>query len=206
MICVSNFDTDGNGYLTKSDVESVTDLGTVFNNQAITNFDEFELFTGIKNITTAPFTGCDNLISVKLPLSIEELGYGVFSGIKGLNDVNLPNLKSISNAVFRGSFIERVTNLGHITKLGSSGESYLFYGCSNLKYIELPSTLKTINYRSIFGLKDLTIVCRAIVPPTIDGQTLEASRIFVPDESLDSYKSSWSYLADKIKPLSEYSE
>ena len=54
-------------YMTKSEAEAVTSIGTVFrDNTAITHFDEFEYFTGVTSLASYAFA-CKNLTTVKIP-------------------------------------------------------------------------------------------------------------------------------------------
>ena len=94
MICANNFDTDGNGYLTKAEVEAVTDLGNKFaQNKEIASFDELKYFTKIselKHFWTGQFNAgqfyeCSNLVSIELPNSVTYLGMNTFSGCTSLN-------------------------------------------------------------------------------------------------------------------------
>ena len=56
---------------------------------------------------------------------------------------------------------------------------------------------------------NLTVICRAFVPPTLSGSlsyTGNIKTLYVPDDSVDDYKAAqyWSAIASKIKPMSEY--
>lgn len=71
--------------------------------------------------------------------------------------------------------------------------------------VDLPSTITKIpNYTR--GAK--TWIIRTVVPPDINGYSnlFGASAIFVPDESVNAYKSAsgWTSYSNIIKPLSEY--
>lgn len=80
-----------------------------------------------------------------------------------------------------------------------------------LTKLTLPNTITLIQDKSITGCSDLSrIKVLSINPPTLEGVTMFDSMssdlvIYVPDESIDAYKTAnnWSLLADKIKPLSE---
>ena len=73
----------------------------------------------------------------------------------------------------------------------------VFYGCSALKSIQLPSTLKTVNDNTLFGCTSLkTVKVRAAIPPYFagTGDPTEMSDVFsnaqlnVPDGTDTKYK------------------
>lgn len=73
-ICVSNWDADGDGELSKDEAAAVTNLGSVFsNNTEITSFDELKYFTGLTSLYSS-FSGCSNLSSITLPESLTSIG------------------------------------------------------------------------------------------------------------------------------------
>ena len=60
---------------------------------------------------------------------------------------------------------------------------------------------------ALFGLKNnVTVVCHAVTPPSFGTFNNNPLALYVPDESVDAYKSAngWSQYAKYIKPLSEY--
>ena len=122
-ICVENWDTNGDGELSKAEAAAVTTLRknnqAVFsNNQNITSFDELQYFTGLTGIDNSAFYMCKNLERVTLPEGITQIGNYAFLACK-LTSINLP---------------EGIESLG----------VYSFSQCNNLKHIRLPESLKTI--------------------------------------------------------------
>ena len=88
--------------------------------------------------------------------------------------------------------------------------------CKSRDLIDLPSTLKTVEYFGYHAPKIL--ICRAVTPPSISFNYSWANgnnntALYVPDESVDAYKAhaKWSKMGtggtsivNRIKPLSEY--
>ena len=67
-LCVSNWDTDGDGELSYEEAAAVDSLGKVFTgNKRLRSFDELEYFTGLKAIDTDAFRDCEALQSVRIP-------------------------------------------------------------------------------------------------------------------------------------------
>ena len=109
-LCVANWDTNNSGYMSKGEVERITDIGTVFKgNTEITSFNEFENFTGITSLvsgsssTLSAFTGCTNLESIKLPSSLTVFGNYSFQGCSKLSITEIPvGTTSIGTNAFYG--------------------------------------------------------------------------------------------------------
>lgn len=101
-----------------------------------------------------------------------------------------------------------------ITKLGDYNLNYggaTFYNCSNLEVVHLPSSLSSIgNYVFYQCSKLKKIVCHTITPPSLEMYALSTIDygvdFYVPDESVDAYKTKWSKVASRIYPLSQYTE
>ena len=93
-------------------------------------------------------------------------------------------------------------------------KSQWIWNCKNLTLIDIPSTVTTLNgygiqnYNSTNPKPKYNIICRAINPPTLGNSnyTNELVKIYVPDESIDLYKTAnvWKNLASKIVGISTY--
>jgi len=88
-ICVENWDTNGDGELSKAEAAAVTTLkkdngdGTfgdpVFKeNTTITSFDELQYFTGLTSVEEDAFFKCTNLTSVIVPKNVKTIEYQAF--------------------------------------------------------------------------------------------------------------------------------
>lgn len=95
--------------------------------------------------------------------------------------------------------------------------SLTFYNCQSLNKLEFGPDLTTIGanafYRVGYNGLDATFIFHSTTPPTISANTFPTDyanynyfRIFVPDESVELYKtaSQWSTYASYIYPLSDY--
>ena len=69
-ICITNWDTDGDGELSYEEAAAVTTIGTEFNGKGIFAFDELQYFTGMTSIPSSAFSDCSELLSIKLPDNI----------------------------------------------------------------------------------------------------------------------------------------
>ena len=185
-ICVTNWDTDGDGELSYVEAAAVTTIPyDVFSgNREISSFDEFQYFTGITELDyycDSSDEGSDyfgafsysTLKSIKLPPSLETISYGAFRGCEQLEEITIP---------------ATVTTIQQVA----------FLGCSNKKLVvimesETPPVMQgdySVTYPdpSVFGWS-WQINAKAILVPT--------------DEAVSTYKSTqyWSTYSSIIHKI-----
>jgi len=138
------FDTDKDGELSYREAAAVTTMEGAVTGvatiKAITSFDEFQYFTGVKTLPEEYFTGWESLSSITLPPSLTKLSKKAFYGC--------PALKSV---VFSDG-LERI------------GES-AFANCSNLSSVVLPRTLIEIERAAFSSCQSLSSV---ILPDNLE--------------------------------------
>lgn len=151
-ICVdpaTGWDANGDGELSYTEAEEVTNIGTVFrDNTSITSFNELQYFTGLVGLTTYAFEGCSQLTSIILPNSIIITTNGTFSGCSSLTSVTLSSsLQRIANSMFQDcSALTHIDIPATVTTIGQDA----FKGCSSLTSIVIPASTTTI-YNSAFN-------------------------------------------------------
>lgn len=167
-ICVANWDTDGDGELSKQEAEAVTTLkadhgdGTYGDpafkdNTAITSFDELKYFTGLTSIESGTFNGCTNLKTVVVPEGVETIADEAFKGCTELLTVSLPDgLTKIGNFAFQSAkklFAIRLPET--LTEI----ETYAFRYCSSLRSVVLPANIQKLGTGAFMltGLNTLNI-------------------------------------------------
>ena len=127
-------DTTGDGEISYGEAAAYTgDFNFHFqDNLNIYSFKELQYFTSVTNIGSAAFSGCENLLEIKLPNSIKSISYSAFQNCKSLRIIVIPeNVNSI--------------------------EGQAFHSCENLKYITIPKHLNNISSSAFEGtawLKD----------------------------------------------------
>lgn len=128
LLCVENWDTNGDGELSYAEAAAVTELKGVFTNKAnISSFDEFKYFTGVTKIDDKDFFCCHNLRSVVIPSSITSIGADAFcncddhltslvipSSVTTIAKLAFANCKSLTSIVIPAS----VTSIGRHTLVG----------------------------------------------------------------------------------------
>lgn len=111
--------------------------------------------------------------------------YGTFGGCENVTEIYLPSIKTIG--------------------------VYAFWRNFSLKKIHIGSLCSLIETAAFQGSDIEDFVIESINPPTTKGNTFVGctiEKIYVPDESVEAYKTAtnWVMFADRIKPLSEYTE
>lgn len=99
-ICVGSWDTNGDGELSYLEAESVTDIGEVFYKKNISNFTEFQYFTGVKSIPSYAFYSCCNLKSISLPPYLETIKKEAFYNCSEIDSLKLPNTLALLESAF----------------------------------------------------------------------------------------------------------
>jgi hypothetical protein len=123
--------------------------------------------------------------------------------VRGCKNTTIPlGITSIGSAAFADSNVVNIDIPKGVTTLYTES----FNSCKSLQSIVLPETITTINGFSFNACKALkTITVHAITPPLLgsNNYTNSVIDVYVPDESVEAYKASWSIYADRIKPISE---
>jgi hypothetical protein len=228
-VLMANGIGDGIG-ITKRDAKAVTSIGTWFkSNKVIVQFPELPLF-GIKEIPNDSFNGCSALQAIELPSAITRIGNYAFYQCTSMEiDIVADNITEIGQRAFYQSAItsfssESVGTIGnfafngcpnlHKVRLGE-GCTYVgadsFAGCGNLKAVAIGSNVATImNYAfgNCSGLNEIVIY--AITPPSLPYTNALTNTnncpIYVPDASVEAYKSAtnWLNYAPRIYSLTDY--
>ncbi len=104
--------------------------------------------SGTVGLATSAFEGCDSLVSISIPDSIQHIGFYVFDGCTSIEEANIP-----SSVVFNlpKTSLRRVT----ITS-GTVIDEYAFYNCSKLESVTMPDTIVKIGTYAFSGCSALT--------------------------------------------------
>lgn len=89
--CVTAFDTNGDGELSFEEAAAVTDLTCLsLEGLPFVSFDEFQYFTGVREIPMRCFGNCPNLRSITLPEGLETIGDLAFFHCESLQEIRIP--------------------------------------------------------------------------------------------------------------------
>lgn len=158
-LCVSNWDTNGDGELSEAEAAAVTDIGEVFKgNTSIKSFNELKYFTKLNVIHLDAFWGCTDLVSVHIPDNVSSIGSSVFRDCSSLTSINIPSsVASIGNNAFAScSSLTSVIIPDKVTRI----EDCTFRYCKNLANITIPEGLTHIGwcaFEECLGLKTIKL-------------------------------------------------
>ena len=116
----------------------------------------FTLPTFVTKIDPNEFAGFDNIKSVTLHSGVEEVGFGAFAGCDNITDITLHKAEISVRYLFGYNNNDSIDgelapSLVRLTYLGGENlASYAVADCRSLKYVTLPSGLKTLGDRA-FG-------------------------------------------------------
>ena len=111
---------------------------------------------GVTNLQNDAFSGCQNLMTVRLPESLDYIGSGVFENCLGLTNMVIPDAVCyIGGQTFSGC-----ANLASVTLPDSltSLPYQLFENCASLKSINIPASVTGIDYGAFIGCTALTSI------------------------------------------------
>ncbi|MBO7618769.1 MAG: leucine-rich repeat protein [Bacteroidales bacterium] len=203
-ICVTNWDTNGDGELSYQEAAVVTDLNSsfVFDTE-ITSFDELQYFIGLSSINDGEFVYCESLTSIKLPNSVTVIGNMAFYGCYNLRGLlTIPDsVISIGDYAFYDcssltslDFGSSVTSIGSFAFSWCSGlegmltiptpviaiGDYAFHKCSGLTSLTISNSVELIGDSTFYDCNIYSITCFSETPP-------EVNNSFVSEGSLAAY-------------------
>lgn len=189
QICVEHFDTNGDGVLSFEEAAAVTSISRLFDNyKTITSFNEFQYFTGVKEVPNA-FRDCGDLASIVFPESIESISPHTFENCISLTSIELPNsLSSIGVYAFSGC--KGLVHLAIPSKI-SVIETGVFQVCTSLISISIPSRVTSIKETAFTNCNAISqIYCQAIEPPVCEGEVFShfTATLYVPVGSKEKYQ------------------
>lgn len=160
----------------------------------------------VTSIGDYAFCECSSFRSITIPNSVTSIGENAFRKCSSLRSITIPNsVTSIGKAAFLLCEFSSITIPNSVTSIGENAFSYCKFSS-----ITIPSSVTSIGGRAFMQCTRLeTICCFAKTPPAINSSTFDehyVETIYVPKNSVNSYKSSWSNFSEKIKPMNNYGE
>ena len=163
--------------------------------------------SGVVTIGAYAFSNC-KLLSQVLDLSnVTSIGSNAFQTCSKLLSTNISNkCTSIGTVGFRDCVL--LTTIGDTTGLTTVSD-YCFYGCTLLDKFELGVNCTSIGNNSFTNcthLRYLKINGTSVVLNYISALTNTTCKIYVPDDSVASYKAAtnWSTYASRIFSLTQF--
>lgn len=167
-----------------------------------TSLTGVSLGAGLTGIPDSCFYHCDSLTSLTIPENITNIGNRAFA-YSALHSLIIPDgVSSIGNNCFSNcTNLSAVTLPSGLTQLSA----YCFYNCTNLITITIPQTMTTVDagvFSGCSGMESMTF--EGITPPSLSGSTNSLGStaytfpIYVPCQSINAYKASFSSYANRI--------
>lgn len=186
-----------------------------------TELYSIEIPDTFKSIGDYAFENCSGLASIVIPSNVKTIGDGVFCGCSSLSSITVETGNSVYDSRNNcDAIIETATNKllygckntaisNTIASIGNGA----FKGCSELTSITIPNTITSIGdyaFINCVGLESIT--CDATSPSSLGTSAFDNTNncpIYVPEESVNTYKTNWSQYSDRIKysaSLSDYAK
>lgn len=212
--------------------QGTTKIGnTIF--RGCQNLTTVNVPNSVTSVEDGAFYVCSKLTTVNFPSNMTSFGSNTFYNCSKLTNVTIPyGVTTIGAQVFWAcTSLTSITIPDSVTSIGNSA----FRACKLIKSIVVPNSVVTIAYGAFWGMfeledavfgtavetigsdiftdkryhLDFTIRVLATTPPTLGTNFVPSTfvgKIYVPDASVDSYKTAtnWSAWKDYIYPLSEY--
>lgn len=106
LLCIMNWDTDGDDRLSYEEAAAVKSIGNVFEQTAILSFNEFKHFTSVKKLEEHAFEHCEQLRRITLPESLEEIGAFALSQLHNLKEITIPaSVTTIAERAMEGNTV-----------------------------------------------------------------------------------------------------
>lgn len=189
--------------------DNLTYINVNDNNNYYTDIDGVLYDIDVTTLIAYPIGRTDDTYS--FPNTLETIGNSVFSGCKSITKIDLTNctnLTTIGVAAFNSCNITEILLPSSITTIEGSA----FRNCGLLETITLHENVTSIGTFAFGECNSLeTFVIESVTPPTLENSkifinVLKVPSIYVPNESVEAYKTAWSYYAEYIQPINPIEE
>ena len=157
-ICVNQWDTDGDGFLSYSEAAAVTSLNLAFRyNGNITSFNELQYFTGLTVINDEEFWDCYNLTSIAIPANVTDIGWGVFGYCNSLSTIKYYATNSYVAPWWWLDYYDTsvLTTLVIGDNVQTIPDNFL-HDCTNLTSLVIPESVTSIGSSAFANCTGLT--------------------------------------------------
>ena len=148
------------------------------------NLTEVKIPSTVTKIGYYAFSRCTGLTEIELPPQLEEVAGGLFNDCSGLTKITIPSsVKKISARAFKNCYrLESVTLSEGLCEIG-----YEAFWCTNLKSLDIPKSVETLEYDIVGGCQHLAYI--TVEPKSKLNKTEPNFRggVFHPDGNTDVY-------------------
>lgn len=163
-ICYANGLCQSPDIMYKEEAEAITDIGTLFKQSNIINFDELRYFTGLTTLKAYAFRDCNNLEHIILPETlVGTFTRTVFLNCSSLTEINIPSgITGFSDNIWAGTNIERVyiTDMDAWCSMDCTNSpmikaNRLILNGQDVTHVVFPKHLSKINNYTFFNISTL---------------------------------------------------
>ena len=170
------------------------------------SLEHFQIPQSVTSLGAHCFGHCENLTKIEIPTSITALSDGCFEECSSIENIDIPQTVTYlgHSCFYNCTNLKTVCIPPYVNTLGE----WCFRNCSNLENIVIPSTVTEIYSGCFSGCNNLhTIRCHIENPLPVDNLSDNFSiSIYVPDASLEKYKSHQDWNKYVLKSMSSESE
>ena len=136
LICLENWDINGDCEISQSEAAKVTSLNNVFKGSSIIMFNELKYFTGLTELEEHAFKNCSNLKYIVLPKQLTTINSYAFEGCSSLKSIKLSEaITELGDFIFLNSGLESIEFSATVSKLPIG----TFKNCGNLRNVSFSS-------------------------------------------------------------------
>lgn len=182
-VFLANFDKDKDGKISIEEAKQITSIGTLFVDNAKVKSLNALAYTGITSFSNSQISDMTSLEEITFPKSITRISWYTFGGY---------------SALFKPPIKKVIVLENKMTAIPEGFDRTI------KEYVDYPESVKLFSF-DVPSLNANCTVIRAKTPPVSSTGKGGKGKLYVPDESVQSYKESkyFSKVADRIFPLSE---
>lgn len=209
----TSVECDGSSAITQDEI-TLTDLVDVQIGSCVTSIDGYVFYNcnsltsitipdSVTTIGNGAFNECSSLTSIVIPSGVTTINTNTFQNCSGLTSIDIPDsVTSIGISAFRYcSGITSCTIGSGVTTIGATA----FNDCTSLTSVTIGSGITNIGKSAFYNCKSLTsITVNATNPPILGYGAFDNTKncpIYVPSESVNTYKSKWSTYSSRITAI-----
>jgi hypothetical protein len=167
-----------------------------------TGLTSIDIPDSVATIGSSAFSMCNNITTIDIPDGVRTIGERTFSGCSSLSSCTIGSgVTSIGDFAFWHCGLKNIDIPDSVTSIGT----YAFNSCGSVTSVTIGSGVTGIGERGFDSCSNLTsITVKATTPPTLAYYVFDNTNncpIYVPCESVNTYKSAWSKYSSRIYAL-----
>lgn len=169
-----------------------------------TSLSSVTIGTGVSVVPVYCFESCTSLSSITIPNNVTRICDGAFKENLTLTGVTIPtNLTGIGMEAFLTTSLSSALTLPDSLKMIGS---WAFTNAKNVRTVTFGTGITSIASNAFYFTNITAMTFNGTTPPTLGNESAlgpnnrEGFVIYVPSTAVNTYKSSWTYYANNIKP------